>query len=147
MRAARLFLALDEEDKVDRQGPLFAEEVDGAEQMGEDLALVVGRSAGKDALVADGWFEGRGGPEVKWFFRLDVVMSVNEHSGFSRGLGAVGQNSGVSAGFADLGFEPAVAEEGLEPEGAGPHLGSVVGFGRDGGKAQELEQQVEIGLP
>ena len=57
------------------------------------------------------------------------------------------QDGGVSAGFAHLGFEPAVAEEGLEPPGAGPHLGGVVGFGRDGGKTQELEEQVEIGLP
>ena len=147
MRTARLFLALNEEDEVDRQRAFLAEEVDGAEQMGENLAFVVGRSAGKDALVAEGRFEGWGGPEVKWFFRLDVVMSVYEHGGFSRGLGSVSQDGGVSAGFAHLGFEPAVAEEGLEPPGAGPHLGGVVGFGRDGRKAQELEEQVEIGLP
>jgi hypothetical protein len=80
------------------------------------------------------------------FLRLDVVMPVNEHGGFSRGLGSVGQDGGVSAGFTHLGSEPAVAKEGLEPPRAGLHLGRMVSFGRDGGEAEELEEQVEIGL-
>ena len=144
--AADFFFAFDEEDEIDRQRAFLAEEMDGAEEVGEDLSFVVGRAAGEDAFVADGGFERRRGPEVDGFLGLDVVVAVDEDGGFARGLGAAGEDGGVSAGFGNLGAESAELEQGVKPLGAGAHVGGVLRLGRDAGEAQKFEEKIQIGL-
>ena len=146
VRASDFFFAFDQENEIHRQGPFLAQQVGGAENVGENLSLVVRRPAGEDALVAYGRLEGRRGPEIQRLLGLDVIVSVNEHSRPARRFGAAGQHSGVSAGFRDLRLEPAMAEQGAEPIRAGPHFRRVVRLGRHAAEAQQFKEEVHIGL-
>ena len=78
VRAADLFLALENDPDVHRQPAVLLQvRLDGLE-VHEDLALVVGRAARVDLAVADGRLERRRLPQVERIDRLHVVVAVEQ---------------------------------------------------------------------
>ena len=106
VRRARLLLALDEELERDAGRPAGRGEVRAqAEQVEQQLPLVVGGAASPQHVAVDGRVEGIGVPELHRVDGLHVVVAVDEHDGrvriVARPLGedagspAVGQISTV----------------------------------------------------
>ena len=79
MRAADFLLALDEHDQIHRQFALFAQRLLDAEDVREDLPLVVRRAARKDDAVLDPRLERRRLPQLQRIDRLHVVVAVDHH--------------------------------------------------------------------
>ncbi len=149
VRGAGFLLALDQQLQVDGRGGAAGGGQVGAHAEGveEDLALVVGRTARVEAVVADDGLEGVAVPAVLTGGGLHVVMAVDQHGGRSRvGGGPLGVDVGCARGVPDLGGGKAgLLEFRGEPVGAAAHMGSVVGPGRDGRDAQPLGEIVEEG--
>lgn len=113
----------------------------------EHLALVVGRPARVEAVLADDGLEGLAVPAVLAGGGLDVVMAVDEDRGCLGVVrGPLGEDGGGARGRPDLGGgEAGLPECGGEPVRAAPDVGRVVGLGRHGRDAQPLGEVVEEG--
>ena len=83
--AANLFFALNDEVQVDGQIAAFFERLLDAENMREDLALVVRRTPRVDITVFQNRSEGRRIPQLERVGRLHIVMPV-KHDGLAAGL-------------------------------------------------------------
>ena len=83
--AADLFLPLDQEDDIDRQGSFFPQGFRHAENVGQNLSLVVGSSTRVDPPPLDTRLKGWRRPAGKWLGRLHVVVTVDQH----RALGGI----------------------------------------------------------
>ena len=74
-----LFLSLDEEDYVHWESTFFPEGLGHAEDVGEDLSLVISRTARMDAPILDSGLKGRCSPTCQRLRRLHVVVAVDQH--------------------------------------------------------------------
>ena len=111
---ARFLLALEQVLHVDRQGAAGGQQSGGRHHVGVDLALVVGRATGQQALALDHGLERRRRPEVQRIDRLDVVVAVDQHGRCPGGVQPVGVDDGMTVGFADLGMLDAGRRQGVD---------------------------------
>ncbi len=88
--AADLLFSFDQENDIDRERS-FLESFGDAEDMGQDLSFVVGRSPGKDPPIADFRFKWGRTPLRKGLRRLHIVVAVDQ----DRSLG------GIAPGFSN----------------------------------------------
>ena len=114
---------------------------------GHELALVVGRAAGDDPLLAaDGdkaRLEGRRGPFRQRVDRLDVVMGVEQDVRIARTPPVMGDDHGVAGGGPDGCVEAETDELVGEPVGRGADARRIGGVGRDAFDPEKPEQPVE----
>jgi hypothetical protein len=146
---AGFLLALDEQLEVHGGGGAAGGGEVGAdtECVEEHLALVVGRPACVEAVVADDGFERLTGPAVLAGGGLHVVVAVDQDRGrLWVGGGPLGEDGRGARRLPDLGGrEAGLLQRGGEPVGAAAYIGRVVGLGRHGRDAQPLCEVVEEG--
>lgn len=142
--AADFLLALDEEDEVDRQFAAGGEGGFDAEDVGEDLAFVVGGATGGDDAVLDVRLKGVVVPEVEGVHGLDIVVAVDEDGAAAGSVGVAGGDDGVAGGGVDGGLEADGAEAVGEPIGTGGGIGVVGGISGDAGEAEEAHEGVDL---
>jgi hypothetical protein len=72
----------------------------------EELSLVVGGASGIDPPVPDLGLEGRGAPELKRLWRLDVEVSIDEKGrGIRSGPSPLADRDRVSGGLPEMRLE------------------------------------------
>ncbi len=117
-----------------------------AEQVEQQLALVVGRAAGAQHVAVQGGVERIGVPQLERVDGLDVVVAVDEDG---RGVGVVAAPFGVDsreprAVVEELGGREAGAPSGVdEPFRAAADVGMPVGLGADARDPQPGVKVVE----
>jgi hypothetical protein len=144
---ADLLLAVQQHlDRAGQLAPGRQQALDGQE-LGQVLALVVGRAAAVQAAVADLGLERRAGPGVQGVGRLHVVVAVHEHGGGAWRAGAVAEDQRPAGGpshprlQAGGGHQVAgVAGRGGHPLAGGAHAGGP----HPGGQA--LHERVPVGV-
>jgi hypothetical protein len=116
-----------------------------AEQVEQQLSLVVGRAAGEQVLATHRGLERRGHPQLQRVDRLDVVMPVDEHGRRVRlGGRPLGEDRRHAARVPHLdGGEPVPAERVGQPAGAAPDVRRVGGVGAD---RRDAQPRVQIGV-
>ena len=142
--AADLLFAFDQEFDIEGEGAAeFAEGFDGLD-VGVELALVVGRTAGVDVAVGDDRLKGRGVPEFEGVGGLDVVVAVAEDGGLAGGGQAFGVDERVPRGLNDLHVGQADGAEGGGGElGGAFDVGFVLRQRADARDAEKVQQLVE----
>ena len=145
VRAADLFLALEDDPDVHRQLAVLLQMRLDRLEVHEDLALVVGRSAGVDLAVADRRLEGRRLPQVERIDRLHVVVAVEQNR--RRALGA--EPVAVDDRVARRVDEPDVLHADAAhlvgaPFGAALDVGGVLGQRADARDGQQGLQFLEV---
>jgi hypothetical protein len=143
VRAADLFLALEEDRQVHRQFAVAGEGFREAGDMGHELALVVGGAARIDAAFAQGGFEGWRQPLAEGFRRLDIVVAIQQDRAAAGLMGILRHQHRVAGCFVQGGVKAERAQFGEQPVGAGAHVAAVLGIGGHAGKAQAGEEVVE----
>jgi len=142
---SRLFLALEHEPEVDRQStPGRQEGLDGFDE-DRDVALVVARAAGQDAMPDHGRLERRRGPFGERVRRLDVVVPIDDDGGCAGRAEPVGVDHGVAARLRHVDM---VETRGPEP--LAEPLGGAMDVGRErriGGHARDPQEVAERGDP
>jgi hypothetical protein len=93
-----------------------------AEDVREDLALVVAGAARGDDAVLDAGVEGRALPEVERVDGLDVVVAVDEDGRAASFFGPCATTTGWPGVWCSCGVETDGLELGHEPVGAGVDL-------------------------
>ena len=81
IRAADLFLTLDQHDEVDWHVAVLLDRLRDTEYVGEDLPLVVSCSPSKDLPALDTRVKRRRIPQFNRIHRLHVVVPVDHHGG------------------------------------------------------------------
>ncbi len=99
MRAADLFLALDEKGQGQRKIGKFFEQPGNRRHMHQLGPLVVGSSASIQAAAANDWIKRRRGPEFERIGGLHVVVSIHYYMGPFRVTAALGQNDRMQGGL------------------------------------------------
>src|SRR5882762_3905494 len=114
-------------------------------QMNVDLALIVGGAAAVNVAVANGGFEGRSGPKMKRFGRLDVIVAVKEDGGLARCVEGFGIDQRVQRGGHDFhGRETGRAQVVGDPTCGALDVRLVLGFSADAGDTKKLLQFDEM---
>ena len=144
VRAADLLLAFEQEGQVHRQLAFFLQRLFHAEDVGQHLALVVGRAAGPDLAVADLRFEGRGGPEGEGIDRLDVVVAVNQHRLAVGAVLVACDHHRMAGGLVQARRQAHAGQLLHQPLRAGPHVAGVPRVGGNAGKTKEGEQLLKL---
>ena len=142
--AADFFLALDQEDQVHRQLAFFAQRLADAEDVREDLALVVRRAARINDSVAHDGLEWRRGPLGERLDRLHVVVAVDHHRA-AAGLVLVARgDDGMPSRRMKLGLQPDCGELLHKPLRAFRDVARVARLGGDAGETDEGKEIVEV---
>ena len=144
IRRADLLFALEEKDHVHRQVTVGFQGFLDAEEVGEMLALVVGRSAGVDLVTDEGRFEGRGIPFGNRIDRLHVVVAIDQDGGTARLRCAAGHEDGMTGRLVEFCQEPHRAAFVHEEFGAAPHVFAMTAIRRDTREAEEVEEFGEL---
>ena len=141
--AADLLFPFDQENHVHGQGTLFTERLRHAEDVREDLALVVGSTARVDASLRDTGLERRGGPAVERVGGLDVIVAVDQDGALGRIRRCPRQHHRRSLRRVNGGRQVGRGEKFAQPLGAGEEVWCVFRLGRDTGEAEKLPQKVD----
>ena len=78
IRAADFLLALDQHDEIHRQIALLLHRLLDAEDVREDLPLVIARAARGDDAVLDAGIERRTMPQIERVDRLHIIVAVKQ---------------------------------------------------------------------
>jgi hypothetical protein len=144
IRRADFLLAFEEEDHVHGQVAVGLERFFDTEEVGEVLALVVGRAAGVDLVTDEGWFKGRGVPFRDGIDRLHIVVAVDEDGGAARLRRAAGDEDGMAGRLMQFRLEPHRAALVHEEFGAAADVFAMTAVRRDAGEAEEVEEFGEM---
>ena len=138
VRAADLFLALDDPANGDRQFAVCGQQGSYRSQAGGDLALVVGSAPGVQFAIAHGGLKGRRVPQVKRVGRLHVIVIVKQERKRAAPLALAIDCRGRALDAESLCAEPGVVEQRLD-QGSGLVYAHVLGT--DARLATELFEQ------
>ena len=142
--AADFLFAFDDEMQVHGQVALLFHRLLEAEDVREDLAFVVCRTAREDEAVFQDWIERRRIPEFERIGRLHIVVTVNHH-GLAAGLMLVFRPDDRMAGSGnELRFEADAVEFFDEPVRAFADVFGVGVVGRDARESKEGEVLIEV---
>jgi hypothetical protein len=148
VRGADFLLAFDDELDVDGQSAVALEETAHSFDLIEHLALVVDGPSRPALAVDDGGLERWRRPLVERVDGLDVMVAVDEGGrGAGAGVQVVAVDGRGTGGLEELD----VLEAGVAHQLGGelcrlPHVGGVVGLGRDRRDAQPFEQGLDDAL-
>src|SRR5579883_3680461 len=96
--AADLFLPLEEELDVDRQGSVCLQHRLNGKDRGQHIALIVGGATRIDPAVAYGGLERWASPQLQRVGRLGIKVAVNQDGWFVRRVQPLPVHHGVAAG-------------------------------------------------
>ena len=138
--AAALLLALHQKNDVHRQVARLLQRFFHAQDVGQNLPLVIRRAAGIYQAVLEGGLKGGSRPLIQRVGGLHVVMPVNEQRPAARLACAARHHNRVPVGGINLRLQPHGAEFLFEPPGARGHLWRVLRIRRNALKPEKLEK-------
>ena len=138
--AANFLLALDDEDQVDGQFSVGFEGFLHADDVGEDLSLVVRGTPRVDDVPLDPRLEGRRFAKIQGVGGLHVVVAVDHHRRSAFPALVARDDDRMAGGRMLLGLQTHPRELEDEPVRAFVHLGLERRISRDAGEPQELDE-------
>ncbi len=136
--AAHFLLPFQKENHIHgKVAAVLAEQFLHAQDMGEQLPLVVRSAAGVNSSVPHFRLKRVGFPQFHRIYGLHVVMTVNQHGGLSFLPRAAGQHDGVEGRFAGLCFQSHAGQFIYQPVRAITHVPGVFLLCGNAGKSQQ----------
>ena len=144
--AADLLLALDQHDQVDRQIAGLLQGLLHAENMRENLALVIAGAARGDDAVLDAGIEWGPMPEIERIDRLHVVVAIDQDGRTSCFPRSTPHDDRMPWRFMSLGSQSDGREFLFQPVGTVEHLLLVFRVGRDASEAKKIDELITFAL-
>ena len=142
--AADFLFAFDNEVEIHGQVAVLLHRFLNAEDVRQNLTLVIRRAAGKHVAVFQDRLERRRFPELERIGRLNIVMPVDHHGAPARLLFVSRPDDGMPGGRDELRFEPDGLQLLHQPLRATVYLFLVLIVGRNAGEPEERIIIVEI---
>ncbi len=139
-RASDLLFPFDQENQIHRQIARLPQGLPHPEDVGQDLALVVGASPRGDDPVLQVGLEGRVIPERQRIDRLDIVMAVDQDRRSSLPMPVLPHHYRVARRRPHRRFQPDLPQLRRDPIGAAQQRLAIGRIGRNAGKGEKLEE-------
>ena len=142
--AAHFLLPFQQEDHVHRKvAAVLAEQFLHAQNMGEQLPLVIRGAAGVNLPVPHFRFKRVGLPQLNGVHGLHVVVAVNQHGWLAFLPRAAGHHNGMEARLVGRGFQPHAGQLVHQPVRAVAHVLGVLLLGGNAGESQQGCQLIQ----
>ena len=144
--ATDFLFTFDQEFDLQRQWFAGCQPIADALHVGQRLAFVVGRAAGVQISITDGWFKRSGDPLVQGLNWLYVVVAVDDNNRGTIDGGCFRQNHRVSISGNQFNTKPGTFQFAGEPVASTLDVVGVSAVAADTGYGEPLNQLSQVSL-